>query len=197
MIILLDHAAAPAEVKSLTEAIRALGLDAVPLEDNRGQALEVLGADPGRVMELAEAPGVASILTRRTALEGGEPLWPHGALRIAILAILLFVLLMLLSAFLPPGLGDPAGSQTGALDPTHDVEWYLRPLAWVYRLSGDVGRRIGGTAVLLFWVVLFLLPWIDRGSLDTPRRQWVNRIVRGLGFAVLAMFVLLALGVLS
>ena len=197
MIILLDHAARPDEVQGLTEAIRALGLDAVPLQDTRGRALEVLGGDPGRVLELADAPGVASILTRRTALEGGEPLWPHVAIRVAILAVLLFVALMLLSAFLPPGLGDPAGSETGALDPTHDVEWYLRPLAWVYRLSGDVGRRVGGTAVLLFWVVLFLLPWIDRGKLDRPRGQWVNRIVRGLGFAVLAMFVLLALGVIS
>lgn len=197
MIVLLQEGARPEDVERLTKAIRELGLDAVPLDAERGRALEVLGGDPGRVLGLGGEPAVDTILTRRTALMGGEPLWPHTALRVGILAILLFVALLLLSAFLPAGLGDAPATALADGDSPPAVEWYLRPLAWICGMTGESGQRIGGTLVLLFWLGIFLLPFLDRGSGKTPSGRVRVRVLRGAVLAILVLFVLLSLGVVS
>ena len=106
MIVLLEPDAGPETVRDVVRAIEGLGLEAVPLREAKGHALEVLGAQRGRALELRGTPGVQEILTRRTALTGGEPLWPHGALRLAIMALPLLVVILLLSVFFPPALGD-------------------------------------------------------------------------------------------
>ncbi|MFI5403576.1 MAG: hypothetical protein ACHQ1G_11620, partial [Planctomycetota bacterium] len=122
---------------------------------------------------------IEEILTRRTQLRGGEPIWPHFSLRVLILMLLLFAVLALLSAFLPAGLGDRASASPGP--PL--VEWYLRPLAGLRGILGGATRIATGA----FWVLFFAWPFLDRA--DTPKGRVLRRI---MGAALLAL--LLALG---
>ena len=192
MIVLLEPNVTVETHRALLESIRALELDAVPLEFGARRALEVVGADPSRVLELADAEGVLEILTRRTPLTGGEPVWPHFTIRVVIAALLLAVLLSLLTAFFPPGLGDRATATPPA--EASPVEWYLRPLDVVlHKLPGV----LGGWVVLLFWLALFLVPFIDRADTTTPRGRTMLLVLRVVGLATLAAGVLFAMGVAS
>jgi len=179
MILLLKHDATEASIKEVKDAVEALGLSTAPLDDGRGRALEIVGADPSRVLGLRGLAAVEEILTRRTPLKGGEPLWPHFALRLGILTLLLLAVLALLSAYLPAGLGDRANGAMGM--PV--VEWYLRPLAGLREILG------GGTRVAtgLFWVLFFAWPFLDRTS--TPRGRLLLKV---MGVALIVL--LLALG---
>jgi hypothetical protein len=179
MILLLKHDATEASIREVKERVSELGLSSAPLDDGRGRALEVVGADPSRVLGLRGLPAIEEILTRRTPLEGGEPIWPHFSLRVLILVLLVLAVLSLLSAFLPVGLGDRAG---GSPAPPL-VEWYLRPLAGLRAILGG-GTRI---ATGVFWVLFFAWPFLDRA--ETPRRRL---LVKVMGIAILAL--LLALG---
>lgn len=193
MIILLRRDVTPAQVLDLNEKIRAMGLQTVPLDDAKGQAIEVLGDERGSVLALAGGPGVEEILTRRHPLTGGEPLWPHVALRAGILAIGVVIALLILSVFLPPSLGDAASQPLASRPP---VEWYLRPPTAVLEAFPRSIRWVGGTLVLLFGLVLLLLPWIDRFDPATPRGRVVSRAVRAAGAFVLLASIVLMLGVL-
>lgn len=179
MILLLKHGASEASIDEVKERVRELGLSTAPLDDVRGRALEILGADPSPVLGLKGLPAIEEILTRRTPLKGGEPVWPHFTLRVLILALLLLVALALLSAFFPPGLGDRAGGSPAA--PV--VEWYLRPLAGLREILGG-GTRI---ATGLFWILFFAWPFLDRTESRNARR-----LLKVMGVALIAL--LLALG---
>ena len=78
--------------------IRALGLEAAPLDETKGRALEIIGDDPSKAFSLRTDPAVERILTRREVQEGTEPLWPHGAVQIGILLLLLMTAILLLTA---------------------------------------------------------------------------------------------------
>ena len=192
MIVLLEPDVSAETHRKIVESIRALDLDVVPLELGARRALEVVGPDPGRVLALSGTEGVLEILTRRTPLSGGEPIWPHFTLRVLIATLLLTVLLALLTAFFPPGLGDPATATPPAEVPA--VEWYLRPLDVVLsRLPG----ALGGWLVLVFWLALFLLPFLDRADPTTAHGRKAVLALRIFGLATLAAGVVFALGVLS
>ncbi|HZM00008.1 MAG TPA: hypothetical protein VFD43_07120 [Planctomycetota bacterium] len=190
MIVLLRAGASRADEDALLARIHELGLTAVPLDGPRGRGLEVLGAGLGQALALRDSPAVHEILTRRTALTGGEPLWPHFALRLSIAAILLLTALCLLAAWLPPGLGDPAGG--GAVAEGVTVEWYMRPAAGLLGLLPGGARPVLSLAGLLAWGLLFFWPWIDRPERCTPGRR---RALRLLGLAV--VLALCALGALA
>jgi len=193
MIVLLRSTATAADVRSLADRIRSFGLEAVVLDDAKGRALEVLGDDRGRVLSLAGDPSIEEILTRRRPVEGGEPLWPHFALRVGMLAVGLIAALLLLSAFVPPGLGDspsrPVASQR--------AEWYLRPPTAVLEAFPASLRWLGGVAVLLFGLALVALPWIDRWDPATPRGRAVGLALRGAGALVVVVSLVLVFGALS
>lgn len=193
MIVLLQPTVSAEGAHAIAERIRALGLQVIPLDDAKGRALEVLGEERGKVLTLDE-PGIREVLTRRVPLVGGEPVWPHFALRLGILAILVVSTLLVLTAFLPPGLGDPATHERAAAAP---LEWYLRPAgALLARTPGSLGW-IGGTAILALGLVLLFLPWIDRGDASKPRDRAVAQGVRAAATIVLLLTVLSMLGVLS
>ncbi|MFV1959938.1 MAG: hypothetical protein ACC662_11070, partial [Planctomycetota bacterium] len=160
MIVLLKRDASPDVVARLMERIRDEGLEVVPLQEGGDRAFEVVGAERGRVLPLAGAEGVEAILTRRTPLHGGEPLWPHFTIRVTILALVLLSVLLIMAAFLPSGLGDAAQAAGGS--PAAGMPWYLRPLAWLYGLFPPSLHWLSGTLVLLFWAGLFFLPFLDR-----------------------------------
>jgi quinol-cytochrome oxidoreductase complex cytochrome b subunit len=170
MILLLKHDATEASIRELKDAVVALGLSTTPLDDGRGKALEVVGADPSQVLGLREHAAVAEILTRRTPLVGGEPVWPHFTLRLLIVALVLLSVLALLTGFVPRGLGDRAsGTTTGPLL----VEWYLRPLLGFKSLLGPLARV--GTG--LFWVLFFAWPFLDRAN--TARGRLLLKVMGG------------------
>ena len=194
MIILLRHDATPAQVAELAGRIRGLGLETVPLDDAKGRAIEVLGDERGLVLSLAHDPGVLEILTRRHPLAGGEPLWPHFALRVGILAVGVVAALLLLAGFLPPALSDAASRPLAARPP---VEWYLRMPTRVLEAFPASLRSVGGALVLAFGLVVLFLPWIDRFDPGTPKGRAVSRAVRAAGAVMLLVTVVLALGVLS
>jgi hypothetical protein len=195
VIILLEHDADEAEVEALARRLRVLGLSVEPLDGPRGRALQVDGPDLGRALAVRGEPGVRAILTRRTPLAGGEPLWPHVALRVGILFLLLVVLLLALVAIAPPGLGDAAEVDGAAA--AGGVEWYLRPLAVVVGLVGDAQRGLVGGLAALAWLLLLLWPFVDHADERTPRGRAAASAVRAAGLALLAGWVALALGVAS
>lgn len=183
MILLLKHGASAASVREVVDAVSALGLSTTPLDDARGKALEVLGADPSRVLGLRGLAAVEEILTRRTPLQGGEPVWPHFLLRVLILVLLLLAVLSLLSAFAPVGLGDRAGTPLPPGTPP-PLEWYLWPLAGLRDHLGSGAARV---ATGLFWILFFAWPFLDRS--DSARARILRRV---MGLALIAL--LLALG---
>ena len=189
MIVLVRADADADAVGELVKSVREMGLEVVPLDERKGHGFEVVGSDRGRVLDLRDAPAVDVILTRRTGLTGGEPLWPHFVLRLSILCLLLLVALVLLSAFLPTGLSDrlPKGAQ--------QAEWFLRPLAGFLSLFPPNLRGVGGTLILLYWVSFILWPFLDRADPRTPRGRRVARFVFAMGVAFLVF--LLVLGIRS
>ena len=184
MIVLLRDDADQAAVDDLLRRVQALGLQVRALDGQRGRALEVLGESRGRALELRGAPAVREILTRRTPLAGGEPLWPHVALRLGIALLLLLSALFVLASFLPPGLGDAAHADNPSA--TLPVEWYLRPVAGLTALFPVAARPLAGVLVLLLFLAFLLWPLLDR---STARP--------GLRHALLGVIVLAALGALG
>jgi hypothetical protein len=175
MILLLKHDATDASVRELKEAVQALGLSTAPLDDGRGRALEIVGADPSRVLGLRGLAAIEEILTRRTPLAGGEPIWPHFTLRLAIVTLLLLALLSILSGYVPTGLGDRATVAA----PPGPPEWYLRPMVGLRDLLGPFARP----ATALFWILFFAWPFLDRG--DSPARRMLLRVMGGALVALL------------
>jgi len=193
MIVLVRPEATEKLIADLTETVRKMGLEVSPLEHGKGRGFEVTGDDRGRVLALREAPGVLEILTRRVALKGGAPLWPHFCLRVGILVLGLAVALLLLSAFLPPGLGDRAVPEGGASSGV--VEWYLLPLQGFLALFSGRARWVGGLLVLLFWLLFFFWPFLDRADESTAHKKRGIFLIRAMGVVILVFVVVLALGV--
>lgn len=191
MIVLLEPGSGPETQREVVKAIEALGLQAVPLGEAKGNALEVIGAERGLALELRGTPGVQEILTRRTALTGGEPLWPHGALRLAIMAVPLVIVILLLSVLFPPPLGDHAGPATGDGQPV--VEWYLRPVTAVLDLFPAGASFLGAVVIALYWILLFVWPFVDRADPQGPRGRKIALAIRVMGAALIALLVILVL----
>jgi hypothetical protein len=187
MIVLLRRDASQDEVEELLRRVAELELQATTLDGAKGRALEVSGPDLGRALALREASAVREILTRRTALVGGEPLWPHFALRLGIVALLLLVVLLLLAAMLPPGLGDRASPSEMPTDAA--LEWYLRPAGGLVALFPESLRVLAGVIGLVLWALFLFWPFVDRS-----RSHGARFAVRLLAIVVLAGLAALASG---
>jgi quinol-cytochrome oxidoreductase complex cytochrome b subunit len=191
MILLVRPDADEQAVEALVDRVRGMGLELHPLEHAKGQAFEIVGADRGRALALRGAPAVQEILTRRASLDEGEPVWPHFALRVTSLFLILSVALLLLTAFMPPGLGDKATLGTGDADGA--LEWYLRPLGAFLDVFSAGTKWLGGALVLLSWLVLLLWPFLDRSDPATPRGRRAVLLMRMMGAAMILLVLLLAL----
>ena len=191
MIVLLNHDCDERTLRELVESIRGMGLEAVTLDEAKGRALEVMGADRGKVLRLRNAPGVAQILTRRTPVGTSEPLWPHGAVQFGILLLLILVGLLALTAIVPPGLGDLAEIGNHPPHPVH--EWYLRPLDRFLGIFGGA-RWLGGVVVLLLWLGLLLWPFVERVPPGTEHETRFIFGLRVLGVGLILLTILLTVG---
>ena len=189
MIVLLREGADDAQVEDLRSRIAALGFTVMRLDEGKGGALEVTGLVTSPVLGSRGPPAVADILTRRRPIEGDEPLWPHGMLKLGMLLLLLLTIVLLLTGFLPPGLGDQA--EATATRPVVALEWYLRPLAAFLALFPRSHPWIGGTLVLVLWLGLLLWPFLDRTDPEKPRGRRTLQLLRVMGvLLILAAFVL-------
>lgn len=103
--------------------------------------------------------------------EHSLPFWPNVAFRMTLFIVLVWVVLWVLASMYPKTLGDPAD----ALNKNN----YVPTPAWyffgVYQLlkyfpgSLDVIAMVG--LPLIFIIVLFALPWIDRNPEHSPRKR--------------------------
>ena len=186
MILLLRADASDEQVADLRARLDEFGFESSRLDDIRGRALEAHGEHGDELLALRDHPAVESLLANEAAPAAEERLWPHGALQISILLVLLLALLLALTAVAPAGLSDRA--ELDSQPPDGAVEWYLRPLA---AFLHAVPAPIGGIAVLLFWAGLLLWPFIDRGGVQGSRRTQL--LVRFLGALILAAMIGLAL----
>ncbi|WP_407310295.1 cytochrome bc complex cytochrome b subunit [Desulfosporosinus sp. SB140] len=108
------------------------------------------------------------------------PFWPDVAFRMILVVILVGAAMWILAAVYPKGLGAPAD----ALNKAH----YIPEPAWyffgVYQMlkyfpgSLDVLAMVG--LPLIFFVVLFALPWLDRNPSRKPRRRPLALSVAGV-----------------
>lgn len=121
----------------------------------------------------------------------GEPFYPNAVIRDALVALVVFLILVGLSAFFKAELQAPANPSDSSYVPR--PEWYFLFLYEILKfLPGSL--VIIGVIVLpaVVFAILFLLPWLDRSKERHPRKRplimalltfaWVNII----GFTVLA-----------
>ncbi len=107
----------------------------------------------------------------------GSPLYPQEALRDLALFFYLMALLCLLAALVPPRLGDPANP-----DVTPDrllPDWYLlwafgllkvAPNVSVFDVDIISGKFLGVLVIVVTFVAVILVPWIDRAFSYLGRR---------------------------
>jgi hypothetical protein len=184
VILLLRHDASDADVANLRQRLDELGFESSRLDDARGRALEAHGEHLHELATLRSHPAVEDLLASEPATGEVEPLWPHGVLQLSILLTLIGVVLLVLLAIAPAGLGDRADLTT--LPQTEASEWYLRPLA---TLLHTIPSPVGGIVVLLLWIGLVFWPFLDRPR--EPRRHAL--LIRIMGIVLIVALITFAL----
>jgi quinol-cytochrome oxidoreductase complex cytochrome b subunit len=124
-----------------------------------------------------------------------EIFYPSFLFKEIIAMMVIFILVsIVLAAFFPVGLVDPA-------DPTDNLyvpkpEWYFMSL---YQLLKYFPGKLEAIATVVVpaggFVVLLLLPFIDRSSEKRPRKRPIA--MTGMVFAVLAIVLLTVIGLAS
>jgi mono/diheme cytochrome c family protein len=104
------------------------------------------------------------------AKQQGEPFYPNAFARDALVALLILLVLIGLSAFFPAELQPPANPADASYIPR--PEWYFlflyELLKFLPGILAVVGIIVLPAAVFL---VLFLLPWLDRSKERHPRKR--------------------------
>lgn len=112
-----------------------------------------------------------------------EPFWPKQVAMDAVAIGVAFLVVVVLAITVPAPLSDPANPSDTSFTPV--PEWYF--LFYYQFLKYVKGPwEIVGTVVLplLFYLTLFLLPWLDRRP---ERRPFSRRVVVGAGAVFLVM----------
>lgn len=118
------------------------------------------------------------------------PFWPHYVLSEFIAWYLILGVLIILAAFMPAGLEDKANA---FLTPEHvKPEWYflavyqfLKVAAVFNFLGSDAPRLLGIILPGIGLVLLFFLPFLDRGKKRPPLRRPVMIVLTLLVLAVM------------
>jgi len=188
VILLLRHDASDSEIADLRKRLDELGFESTRLDDERGRALEAHGHHVHDLVAVRDHPAVVDLLATEARGETEESLWPHGALQIAILFVLLLAVLLVLVAVRPAGLADRA--DLGAVAPEGASEWYLRPLAAFLR---TIPAPFAGIAVLLLWIGFLFWPFMDRRRQPGARAIRIALLVRVMGVLLIALMIVFAL----
>jgi quinol-cytochrome oxidoreductase complex cytochrome b subunit len=114
----------------------------------------------------------------------GYPLYPDFTLNLLILALLVLGILLTLAVILAPTIQKEADPLTPLVEVK--PQWYL---FWLYQIFNYLNPGWGGLLVLVFIVLLFLLPFIDRGERRPRRRRLISF---GLGLIVIGLLIFLS-----
>ncbi|MHC4598379.1 MAG: hypothetical protein ACYS47_05185, partial [Planctomycetota bacterium] len=104
MIVVLKPGLSDAAIAALIDRLRAAGAEVEIVGERR--ALRMSGAT-GRALDVESMEGVEKVLPAPDAKEGTIPLAPDVLLRQAAMICIVLAALLLMAAFLPPGLSDP------------------------------------------------------------------------------------------
>ncbi len=121
----------------------------------------------------------------------GEPFYPNAIIKDALVALVIFVILVALSAFVGAELQAPADPSDSSYIPR--PEWYFLFLYEMLKFfPGDL--VIVGVIILptLVFVILFALPWLDRRPERHPRQRPLIMALLTFSWVVIIGFTLLA-----
>ena len=128
----------------------------------------------------------------KAAKHQGEPFYPNAIIKDALVALVIFLILVLLSAFFRAELQAPADPTDSSYIP--HPEWYFLFLYEMLKFfPGDL--VIFGVIVLpgIVFLILFLLPWIDRRPERHPRKRPAIMALLTFSWTIVVGFTLLAL----
>ncbi len=121
----------------------------------------------------------------------GEPFYPNAIIKDALVALFIFLLLVALSAFFRAELQAPADPSDSSYIP--HPEWYFLFLYEMLKFfPGDL--VIVGVIVLpaIVFLILFLLPLLDRGRERHPRKRPAIMALLTFAWTIIVGFTLLA-----
>ncbi|MHC4778329.1 MAG: hypothetical protein ACYTFG_07135 [Planctomycetota bacterium] len=191
MILLLKTGITVEEADGLAEAIRSRGAEAVSTMTGDRILLKVTGS-PTDIPDISALGLVEAVLPEPRPEDGTTPVWPdvflsHGAVACAILSVLI-----LLAAFLPPGLAE----QADPLSPPEEVRpgWYFAAMFRILKLFPASLDFLGVVCILAILVAVLFLPFIDRST--SP--QFLKRPLAWVGLALgMFMVIMTLIGVFS
>ncbi len=122
------------------------------------------------------------------AKKKGIPFWPDALFKDAVVSLIVFVVLILLSAFIGAELGERADPSDSSFTPT--PEWYFLYLFQLLKYFPGNLEFVGVIVIPSVVLILIIaLPWLDR----SPKRHILARPFVLAG----TLFVVIAIGVLS
>jgi quinol---cytochrome c reductase cytochrome c subunit, bacillus type len=129
--------------------------------------------------------------TYKAAKRQGEPFYPNAIIKDALVALFIFLILVALSAFFRAELQAPADPSDSSYIP--HPEWYFLFLYEMLKFfPGDL--VIFGVIVLpgVVFLILFLLPWLDRHAERHPRKRPAIMAVLMFAWTIIVGFTFLA-----
>ncbi len=127
----------------------------------------------------------------KAAKQQGEPFYPNAIIKDALVALLIFLVLVALSAFFRAELQAPADPSDSSYIP--HPEWYFLFLYEMLKFfPGNL--VIIGVIILpgIVFLTLFLLPWLDRSKERHPRKRPVVMALLTFAWSVIVGFTVLA-----
>ncbi len=126
------------------------------------------------------------------AKQRGELFYPNAIIKDAVVALVIFLILVGLSAFFKAELQPPANPADASYIPR--PEWYFLFLYEILKFfPGDL--IVIGVIVLpaVVFLILFLLPWLDRSKESHPRKRPAIMALLTFTWTVIIGFTVLAL----
>lgn len=180
MIVVLDSNVSSERIEEILSEMRALGLEGELMSDLAKPLIHVVDG-PGRVArKLLGREGVQALIPTSGPRNRsrGRYFFPYHTLNWGTAVLVVIGIVVVLSGFLPPGLGEE-------VDRNHPapiaVPWFLRAPAFLLRYGWP-----GSLALVVIFAVVFSLPRIDRTS-GTGRVPLLL-----VGLLVLAVYLALA-----
>jgi mono/diheme cytochrome c family protein len=127
----------------------------------------------------------------KAAKQQGELFYPNAIIKDALVALFIFLILVALSAFIGAELQAPADPSDSSYIPR--PEWYFLFLYEMLKFfPGDL--VIVGVIVLpaIVFLILFALPWLDRGRERHPRKRPGIMALLTFSWAIVIGFTLMA-----
>lgn len=127
----------------------------------------------------------------RAAKQQGELFYPNAIIKDALVALFIFLILVALSAFVGAELQAPADPSDSSYIPR--PEWYF---LFLYEMLKFFPGDLVILGVIVFpavvFVILFALPWLDRGIERHPRKRPAVMAMLTFAWVVVIGFTLMA-----